>query len=56
MRLVDSHCHLQADRFEGDVDEVAARAREAGVERILVPGWDLDSSVARFGPRGAAPA
>jgi TatD DNase family protein len=46
MRLVDSHCHLQADRFEDDVDEVAARAREAGVERILVPGWDLDSSVA----------
>jgi TatD DNase family protein len=40
MRLVDSHCHLQADRFEADVDLVIGGARLAGVERILVPGWD----------------
>jgi len=40
MRLVDSHCHLQADAFEGDVDLVIGGARLAGVERILVPGWD----------------
>jgi TatD DNase family protein len=43
MRLVDSHCHLQADRFEGDLDLVVGGARLAGVERILVPGWDLES-------------
>ena len=43
MRLVDSHCHLQADRFDADVDQVIGAARMAGVERILVPGWDLDS-------------
>ncbi|MFI5226721.1 MAG: TatD family hydrolase [Candidatus Limnocylindrales bacterium] len=54
MRLVDSHCHLQADRFGGDVDLVVGAARLAGVERILVPGWDVASSeraldlVARF--------
>jgi TatD DNase family protein len=40
MRLVDSHCHLQADAFDGDVDLVIGGARLAGVERILVPGWD----------------
>ena len=40
MRLIDSHAHLQADRFEGDADEVAVAAQLAGVERILVPGWD----------------
>jgi TatD DNase family protein len=40
MRLVDSHCHLQADRFDADVDLVVGGARLAGVERILVPGWD----------------
>jgi TatD DNase family protein len=46
MRLVDSHCHLQADRFEGDVDLVIGAARLAGVERILVPGWNAASSAA----------
>jgi TatD DNase family protein len=46
MRLVDSHCHLQADRFEDDVDLVIGAARLAGVERILVPGWNASSSAA----------
>lgn len=44
MRLVDSHCHLNADRFDGDVDLVLGAARLAGVERILVPGWNVASS------------
>ena len=44
MRLVDSHCHLNADRFEGDVDLVAGAARLVGLERILVPGWNVASS------------
>jgi TatD DNase family protein len=44
VRLVDSHCHLQADRFDDDRDLVLGGARLAGVERILVPGWDLASS------------
>jgi TatD DNase family protein len=42
--LIDSHCHLNADRFDGDVDLVIGGARLAGVERILVPGWDGASS------------
>ncbi len=46
MRLVDSHCHLQADRFDDDIEAVLAAARDAGVERILVPGWNAWSSAA----------
>jgi TatD DNase family protein len=42
--LVDSHCHLNADRFDDDVDLVIGGARLAGVERILVPGWNAASS------------
>src|SRR5256885_16568376 len=42
--LVDSHCHLQSDRLIGDVDLVIGAARLAGVERILVPGWNVRSS------------
>ena len=44
MRLVDSHCHLNSDRFDGDADLVLGGARLAGVERVLVPGWNVASS------------
>lgn len=45
MRLIDAHGHLQADRFAADVDLVVGGARLAGVERLLVPGWDPASCV-----------
>ena len=44
MRLIDSHCHLNAERFAGDEGPVLTRAMEAGVERLLVPGWNVASS------------
>lgn len=44
--LVDSHAHLQHERFEGEIEAVIERAIAAGIERILVPGWDLASSEA----------
>ncbi|MCU0484463.1 MAG: TatD family hydrolase [Chloroflexi bacterium] len=44
MRLVDSHAHLQSPQFADDLPEVLAAAELAGVERILVPGWDEGSS------------
>jgi TatD DNase family protein len=46
MRLIDSHCHLQSERFAADVDDVVAAAISAGLERILVPGWNGWSSEA----------
>jgi len=46
MRLIDSHAHLQADAFASDRAAVIGAARVAGVERILVPGWDAGSSAA----------
>jgi TatD DNase family protein len=53
---VDSHAHLQHERFDADREAVIERAARAGLERILVPGWDLASSeaalelAARHGP------
>ena len=44
MRLVDSHGHLNADRFDGDVELVVGGARLAGLERLMVPGWNERSS------------
>jgi TatD DNase family protein len=43
VRLVDSHCHVNADRFADDAELVVGAARLAGVERILVPGWNVVS-------------
>lgn len=44
--LIDAHAHLQHERFRHDLDDVLERCRAAGIERILVPGWDLASSEA----------
>jgi len=49
MQLVDSHCHLNADRFEDDLDLVVGGAMLVGVERILVPGWNVASSKRALG-------
>ncbi|MDH5353755.1 MAG: TatD family hydrolase [Gammaproteobacteria bacterium] len=35
--LIDSHCHLDDDRFDGDRDAVFGRARSKGIEIIIVP-------------------
>jgi TatD DNase family protein len=43
MRLIDSHCHVNAERFADDAELVVGAARLAGVERILVPGWNVAS-------------
>ena len=50
-----SHCHLNAEQFAGDADEVMAAAELAGVERILVPGWDAASSGAALALVGRFP-
>ncbi|HEX8025722.1 MAG TPA: TatD family hydrolase [Candidatus Limnocylindrales bacterium] len=49
MRLIDSHGHVQSDQFDPDRDATLTAAQAAGVERLLVPGWDLASSRAAIG-------
>ena len=44
LRLVDSHAHIQTDAFAEDGDQVYAAAVAAGVERILVPGFDVPTT------------
>ena len=36
--LIDSHAHIQAKEYAGEIEAVIGRAREAGVEQIIVVG------------------
>ena len=46
MHFFDSHTHLESPRFESDRDQVLARARAAGVTRMVTCGSDLATSSA----------
>jgi len=38
--IIDTHCHLDDERYKEDLDEVLDRAFKAGVERFVIPGAD----------------
>ncbi|MCA1057248.1 TatD family hydrolase [Rossellomorea aquimaris] len=38
--LFDTHVHLNAEQFNEDLEEVISRAKEAGVGRMVVVGFD----------------
>lgn len=38
--LIDTHIHLDNERYEEDLDEVIDSALKAGVERFIIPGAD----------------
>ena len=44
MKIVDTHCHLNDEALYKDLDNVISRARQAGVEKMVVVGWDEASS------------
>lgn len=46
MRLIDSHCHLDAPEFDADRAAVCARARAAGVAAQVLPAVAADSFAA----------
>ncbi len=43
--MFDTHCHLNDEALLSRVDEVIKDAKEAGVDRFLVVGWDKASSL-----------
>jgi len=42
--FTDTHCHLNLNLYQSDLVEVLERARQQGVQRILIPGVDLVTS------------
>jgi len=55
--MIDSHCHLNDERFDEDLDEVLVRSFQAGVRHAVVVGYDLPSSrkAIDLANRGTAP-
>jgi TatD DNase family protein len=46
--ITDTHCHVYWKSFDGDRAAVLERARAAGVERMIVVGTDLETSLQAF--------
>jgi TatD DNase family protein len=42
--LIDTHCHLEDDKFDSDRDEVIARAKATGVSTIVAIGTTAENS------------
>ena len=55
MQLIDTHSHLYAEEFDADRNEALSRAREAGVERLLLPAIDSESHERLFALASEAP-
>lgn len=53
MIFVDTHCHLQDTRFDGELEAVIAAARERGVLRMVVCGYDERSNADALEMAGA---
>jgi TatD DNase family protein len=38
--IVDTHCHLDDDRYNDDIEKVLQNAKDKGVEKFIIPGAD----------------
>ena len=45
MKLIDTHCHLNDEQLYQDLDNVISRALQTGIEKMVVIGWDKESSL-----------
>ncbi len=45
MKLIDTHCHLNFNAFKGDFLSVVKMARDLGIDKIIIPGSNIDNSI-----------
>lgn len=41
--IIDTHIHLDSDRYKDDLDDVLNRARDGGIKKFIIPGADADT-------------
>lgn len=44
MKFIDTHCHLNNEQFNDELDDVISRACANDVQGMVCVGWDVDSS------------
>ena len=56
--IIDTHAHLEGEKFAEDFDAMITRAAEAGVNRIITAGTNVESSekAVALARRGDSPA
>ena len=43
--FLDSHCHLDDEKFDGDREEIIAEIKKQGISRVISAGYNLKSSM-----------
>ena len=38
--IIDTHCHLDDERYNDDIEQVLENAKQVGVEKFIIPGAD----------------
>ena len=44
MKLIDTHAHLDFEKFQENLDEVLENSKAVGVEKIIIPGVTLEDT------------
>ena len=44
MSLIDTHCHLYLEDFDPEQDELAQKAKDSGIDTLLLPNVDLTTT------------
>nr|WP_238700253.1 TatD family hydrolase [Helicobacter jaachi] len=39
--MIDTHCHLDSEQFDNDLQSVIARAKASNVRKVIIPGADI---------------
>ncbi len=55
MKFTDTHTHLNSEQFDDDRNEMIQRAIDAGVDRLFIPGVDMESAPSMFEVEKAFP-
>ncbi len=45
MKLFDSHCHFNDERFDNDLNNIIEYVNNNGVKKLTVAGWNVDGSI-----------